>query len=179
MYDSVKRQQRDQVADMAADLYRGRRAQLLAIARRNSATNEDAEEALQDAFILFIDRYDPTEGSPPLAWLMLTLKRRCWAIYKRQKLYGNYQPQQSGNTIAATPLEARADPAPAPDELAEVSETVERVREQFAQLKPQERTALSLLALGYSYQEIMQRQGWTYTKVNRCISEGRAALRTT
>jgi DNA-directed RNA polymerase specialized sigma24 family protein len=33
------------------------------------------------------------------------------------------------------------------------------------------------LALGYSYREIAERQGWTYTKVNRCVAEGRAALR--
>jgi RNA polymerase sigma factor (sigma-70 family) len=174
MYDSAKR---DQATDLAGDLYRNNHAHLLAIARRNSANNEDAEEALQDAFILFIDRFDPAEGSPPLAWLTLTLKRRCWAIYKRQKLYGNYQPQQSGNTLAATPLEARADPARRPDELAEITESIDRVREQMGQLKPQERTALGLLALGYTYREICEITDWTYTKVNRCIAEGRTALR--
>jgi len=44
-------------------------------------------------------------------------------------------------------------------------------------LKPDERRALLLLALGYSYKEIATRNGWTFTKVNRCIAEGRAALR--
>jgi hypothetical protein len=34
-----------------------------------------------------------------------------------------------------------------------------------------------LRAAGYSYREIGERQGWTYIKVNRCIAEGRAALR--
>jgi RNA polymerase sigma factor (sigma-70 family) len=158
-------------------LYNAHRSHLLGIARRNSATNEDAEEALHDAFILFINHYDPSDGSPPLAWLTLTLKRRCWAIYKRQRRTGSYQPQPSGHPVAPSPLEARADPARPPDELAEVAESVERVREQFAQLKPQERTALGLLALGYTYREICDITGWTYTKVNRCIAEGRAALR--
>ena len=158
-------------------LYNSHRQHLLAIARRNSTTNEDAEEALHDAFILFIDHYDPSDGSPPLAWLTLTLKRRCWAIYKRQKLHGNYQPRHSNHPLAPTPLESRADPARSPDEMAEVSESIEKVRKQFAQLKPQERTALGLLALGYTYREICNITGWTYTKVNRCIAEGRAALR--
>jgi DNA-directed RNA polymerase specialized sigma24 family protein len=32
-------------------------------------------------------------------------------------------------------------------------------------------------AAGLSYTEIGELRGWTYTKVNRCLSEGRAALR--
>jgi DNA-directed RNA polymerase specialized sigma24 family protein len=50
-------------------------------------------------------------------------------------------------------------------------------RERLAQLKPDERTALLLFGLGYSYHEIGERRGWSYTKVNRAITEGRAALR--
>jgi DNA-directed RNA polymerase specialized sigma24 family protein len=38
-------------------------------------------------------------------------------------------------------------------------------------------TALGMLAADLSYAEIDARRGWTYTKVNRCIAEGRAALR--
>ena len=48
---------------------------------------------------------------------------------------------------------------------------------RFEALKPDQRTALILLGLGCSYAEIGALRGWTYTKVNRCISEGRAALR--
>jgi len=44
-------------------------------------------------------------------------------------------------------------------------------------LTPDQRTALILLAAGFSYREIADRRGWTYTKVNRSIAEGRAALR--
>jgi DNA-directed RNA polymerase specialized sigma24 family protein len=47
----------------------------------------------------------------------------------------------------------------------------------LARLKPAERRALSLLAFGYSYREIMVATGWTYTKVNRSIREGRVTLR--
>lgn len=173
----AERPTRNPITALAAKIYREKHAYLLAIARRNSATNEDAEEALHDAFILFIDRYNPTEGSPPLAWLTLTLKRRCWAIYKCQRRAGSYQPRPSDHPLAPSPLETRADPARAPDELAEVTESVERVREQMRQLKPQERTALGLLALGHSYKEIADLCSWSYTKVNRCIAEGRTALR--
>jgi DNA-directed RNA polymerase specialized sigma24 family protein len=44
-------------------------------------------------------------------------------------------------------------------------------------LKPDERRALVLKAEGFSYAEICELNGWTYTKVNRCLAEGRARLR--
>ncbi len=70
---------------------------------------------------------------------------------------------------------------PADDQ--DVKEAVERAerllqaRDRYRRLKPEERTALALFGLGYSYKEIAEMRGWTYTKVNRCIREGRAKLR--
>ncbi len=56
-------------------------------------------------------------------------------------------------------------------------ELVEDARTRLAALKPAERRALSLIAAGFSYAEIGAMNEWTFTKVNRCIAEGRAALR--
>jgi hypothetical protein len=56
----------------------------------------------------------------------------------------------------------------------------ERLRqgaEALHRLKPQEARALRLKAEGYTYKEICRITGWTYTKVNRCLTEGRQALR--
>jgi RNA polymerase sigma factor (sigma-70 family) len=156
---------------LADRLYTEHRVRLLAIARRNSASLEDAEEALQDAFILFIDRFDPDSGAPPLAWITLTLKRRCWALYRHQRMRATMRREGGA--------EGLRDPHRLPDELAEVTENVARVRHQLAGLKPAERETLGLLALGYSYREICELTGWTYTKVNRCIAEGRSSLRHT
>ena len=154
---------------LAERLYAEHRGRLLTIARRNSACGEDAEEALQDTFILFIDRFDAATEAPPLAWLTLTLKRRCWALYRHQRIR------------AAARREGGAEGLPdrnrLPEEMAEVTETVAGARQQLGALKPAEREALGLLAFGYSYREICELTGWTYTKVNRCISEGRASLR--
>jgi DNA-directed RNA polymerase specialized sigma24 family protein len=49
--------------------------------------------------------------------------------------------------------------------------------DQLAALKPDQRIALLLHAAGYSYAEISELRGWTHTKVNRSLAEGRAALR--
>jgi hypothetical protein len=43
--------------------------------------------------------------------------------------------------------------------------------------EPNEHKALGLVAAGYRYQEIMEMTGWTYTKVNRLVAEGRDRLR--
>lgn len=162
---------------LAGHLYTHHRARLLAIARRNSTNPEDAEEALQDAFILFINHFDPSNGSPPLAWLTLTLKRRCWALTQTQR---NRQPIQiSPHNRTSTPdadSNGPADTRPQPDEIAEMKAKLSDLKARLHALKPSERRALALLALGYSYREICDTTGWTYTKVNRCIYEGRKAL---
>src|SRR5690242_11830682 len=51
-----------------------------------------------------------------------------------------------------------------------------RIRD-LASLKPRERDALYLKALGLSYQEIGELTSSTYMAVNRRITEGRARLR--
>jgi DNA-directed RNA polymerase specialized sigma24 family protein len=67
-----------QVRQLATELYADHHDYLLAIARKNAHTEADAEEALQEAFVSFIAKFDPDGGAPPLAWLTLTLKRQCW-----------------------------------------------------------------------------------------------------
>ncbi len=52
-----------------------------------------------------------------------------------------------------------------------------RSLEALARLKPDERTAVLLKAEGFSYREIGERNGWTYTKVNRAVTEGRRRFR--
>jgi DNA-directed RNA polymerase specialized sigma24 family protein len=34
-----------------------------------------------------------------------------------------------------------------------------------------------ILGCGYSYLEIAEHRGWTYSKLDRCVRRGRAALR--
>src|SRR5436190_12468637 len=53
------------------------------------------------------------------------------------------------------------------------AERVRRSAEALRTLKSDEANALLLKAHGLSYDEIATQQGWTYTKVNRAITEGR------
>jgi RNA polymerase sigma factor (sigma-70 family) len=155
---------------IAERLYSQQRQRLLAIARRNCADADDAEEALQDAFVLFIDHFDPAGEAPALPWLTLTLKRRCWALYARRRQ--GPRPLANGRLERLAGLGLRA-----PQELCEVAEEATRLRRDLAALKPDQRRALALLALGYTYREIAESCGWSRSKVNRSLAEGRARLR--
>jgi hypothetical protein len=72
-------------------------------------------------------------------------------------------------------LPATAD---GPPERAERREAIARSREALQTLKPQELRALTLLAEGYSYVEIGEITGYSQTKINRCLAEGRERFRT-
>ena len=67
--------------------------------------------------------------------------------------------------------------ADGPPERAERREAVARSREALKALKPQELRALTLLAEGYSYAEIGEITGFSRTKINRCLAEGRERFR--
>src|SRR5215218_1458960 len=72
-------------------------------------------------------------------------------------------------------LDSRAPDAQRPvDELLAARERVSRGAEALRRLKPDEAKALMLKAEGHSYKEIGDALGWTYTKTNRAITEGRA-----
>jgi RNA polymerase sigma factor (sigma-70 family) len=169
--DSAQRQ----VRKLATELFTDKHVYLLALARRNDHTEADAEEALQEAFASFIAKFDPERGAPPLAWLTLTLRRQCWRQRREAHLDRHVgQEAESGGEELGSFLDRLTSLEPEPAE-----RVIEREdgRERLRRLKPDERTALGMRAAGLSYKEIAELRGWTHTKVNRCLSEGRATLR--
>jgi DNA-directed RNA polymerase specialized sigma24 family protein len=160
-------------AKIVAGIYSQHRHGLLSIARLNCSSPDDAEEALQDALMFFIESYDPTSAAPALPWLTLTLKRRCWAIARR----AGQEKQRIRELCRERDHQPSVETLARPEAVVEMRERALLRRRQLAELKCDERRALMLMGLGYSYKEISTSTGWTYTKVNRCIREGRAALR--
>jgi DNA-directed RNA polymerase specialized sigma24 family protein len=177
--EQLSSQQRGELLDQ---LLKEHGAKLRAQTRRNSQLPSDADDALQDACVAFLRFYDGPGGLDALRWMQLVSKRCAWVIGRR----GHRQRERSFGLPGEDRPDASpaddfelflADPGRGPAELAEDADTARERRRRFAQLKPDERRALLLFALGYSYGEIAERCGWTYTKVNRCINEGRATLR--
>jgi RNA polymerase sigma factor (sigma-70 family) len=146
-------------------LLRAHRGTLLRLARRCSGTAEDAEDALQRALEIYVRRLPTLDPATELAWLKVVLRHEALALGAKRAAS---TPLEDGELAGQLPAEAAAV-----DERIESGERTARSLEALGALKPDERTALLLKAQGYSYAEIGRRQNWTYTKVNRAITEGR------
>jgi RNA polymerase sigma factor (sigma-70 family) len=165
-------------AQILDEVMRSKKGRLWAQARRFTASDQDADDALEDACIAFLRYFRPEPGSNPAGWMMTTVKHAALKVTR----HGNLRRQRSA--LPEDPGQHDAwwesslpDLGPSPQERVEAREWVTRRADLFAQLKPDQRTALWLLAFGFSYLEIGERQGWTQTKVNRCVAEGRGRLR--
>jgi RNA polymerase sigma factor (sigma-70 family) len=147
-------------------------AALRRTARRHSLCGDDAEDAYQRALEILLTKAPPCEPARLAAWMHTVTKREAMAVRRgRERLLGaRFSAERDGEPQGADALPGER---PGPPELAERRERVERSSEALAALKPHERRALVLKAEGYSYAEIQELCGWTYTKVNRCMAEGR------
>lgn len=148
---------------------------LLAIATRNARGKVAlAEESVQEALCSFMRRYDPDGEAPSEAWLVVAMKRDCWRRYDREhydKRAGQeLGPDEEGSGFLMEQLAA-------PDSMEDqVIERVEADR-RLGRLKPDERASVELQGAGFSYAEIAEHMGWTYTKVHRSVKEGRRRLK--
>ena len=142
------------------------RDQMLATARRYSAGPHDAEDAYQRAAEIVLAR-QPTGTEEELCrWVRTTVKHEALAIRRQQR-----RTAPAGDAVG--------DREPAGPDISERAERSERLRlgaQALSLLKPQEVRCLILRARGFSYREICEETGWSYTKVNRSITEGRRAF---
>ncbi len=168
--------QRDRNARLLEALLRSSDQLLRHQARKHAELPEDAEDALQRAYLLFLERYDGRWK--PLPWLYTTVKREAWAIRRRacrsRELSLDAPAREADRQALNETIPSDGCP---PEERVCSQELFEERRRALAALKPDQRQALWLFGTGYSYAEICQLTGWTYTKVNRSIAEGRAELR--
>ena len=163
-------------ARVALELLEGNAAVLSRIARRHSLCREDADDALQRATLILLTKGPPIDPGRLIAWMAVVTKHEAIAVRRtRERLLCCLAPADAGPAVDR--LDAVAHDGPDPAECAERRERLDRARAALAALKANERIAILLQAQGYSYVEICELCGWTYTKVNRCLAEGRAALR--
>jgi RNA polymerase sigma factor (sigma-70 family) len=166
---------RSRRAQAALELLETDDAAVRRTARRHSLCADDAEDAYQRALEILLTKAPPCEGSRLVAWMHTVTKREAMAVRRaRERLLAARVPAAPDDD--PLPLDSLPGPGPGPAERAERRERVARSSEALATLKPQERRALVLKAEGYSYAEIQELCGWTYTKVNRCMAEGRKAF---
>ena len=139
---------------------------LVRVAQQWSSCADDALDAYQRALEIYVRRLDRVDERTELSWLRVVVRNEALAV-RRQR--GEALPVEEAD------LDGRpADDQRTVEELVTGSERVERSAEALRRIKPDEARALILKAQGFSYDEIGRSLGWSYTKVNRCITEGRA-----
>ena len=152
--------------DRVLAVVRENAASLLRVARRHSICGSDAEDAYQRALVIYLERVDRVRDATAGEWLRTVVKHEAMAIREqRQRVLPHEEVDFDG--YAATDLSEG-------DERVLRFDRVTRAAEALQRCKTDEATALMLKAEGRSYDEIGQLTGWSYTKVNRCLAEGRA-----
>jgi RNA polymerase sigma factor (sigma-70 family) len=162
------RPERGEIDEAALRLLARHGAQILATARRHAVTPEDAEDAYQRGIEILLTKAPSTSEDELIPWLKTVVKHEAWALRR----------QRERHSPVTDDGELRDRPAPTAV-THEQAERLERLRlgaEALGQLKPHEVRALRLKAEGFSYREICAMTGWSYTKVNRLLTEGRQAF---
>jgi RNA polymerase sigma factor (sigma-70 family) len=147
-------------------------------ARRYSICAADADDALQRAMEILLVKAPPGEARELVRWMQTVTKHEALAIRRgRERQLGTPaartgSDEDPGDWLALIPSQGAG-----PAERVERREAIARSREALKTLKPAELKALTLLAEGYSYAEIGEMTGFSRTKVNRCLAEGRERFR--
>jgi RNA polymerase sigma factor (sigma-70 family) len=135
------------------------------VARQASLCHDDALDAYQRALEIFVRRVETVDPETEVAWLKVVVRHEAMAI-RRSRM-----ESVTGDELdldAFVPAVERS----VEDKIAS-EERVRRSAEALRALKPDEAKALMMKAHGLSYAEIGAQNGWSYTKVNRAVTEGR------
>jgi RNA polymerase sigma factor (sigma-70 family) len=160
----------------AVETFARHEASLRRTAQRYSICTDDADEALQRGLEILL-RKAPTDDPRDLVrWTQTVVKHEALSVRAEREriLAGPAAATDPDHEDWIAMLPAETD---GPAERAERHEAIERSREALTTLKPQELRTLTLLAEGYSYREIAQITGYSATKVNRALAEGRERFR--
>lgn len=147
-------------------------------ARRYSLCPADAEDAFQRALEILLTKAPTVDSRDLIRWMQTVTKHEALAVRRnRERLLGTAPLPAVGEEEDVDWMALIPAPTDGPAERAERHELVIRSREALQTLKPAELKALTLLAEGYSYTEISELTGFSRTKVNRCLAEGRERFR--
>lgn len=141
------------------------------LARWLTRNREDAEDAVQEAFLRAFSALDNLRGNDAKPWLLTIVRNTCLTWLKRER-----------GAMAAAGLEENLDhptePSPNPEAAVMISADRETVRRALEQLPPEFREAIVLREIeGLSYKEIAAAVGVPVGTVMSRLSRGREWLR--
>jgi RNA polymerase sigma factor (sigma-70 family) len=125
---------------------------------------DDAQDAVQRAFEIYLKKLDSVIPETELNWLKVVVRHEALAVRR-------------GRAAVATDdldFDARPSEAPTIEDHLSSCERVERTAEALAELHEDEARALVSKAAGLSYEEIAAAYSWTYNRTDKAITRGRA-----
>ena len=152
--------------DLVTEVVRDNAASLLRLARQHSICDDDAADAYQKTLVIYLERVDRVDHATAGAWLRTVCKHEAIRLRAARQRVAPSDPMEWDEQPAADPHDA--------EERASSLERVARAAEALRACRPEEARAMLLRADGSSYAEIGELCGWSYSKVNRSLADGRA-----
>jgi RNA polymerase sigma-70 factor (ECF subfamily) len=154
-------------------LYRAYAGRILRTVRRITRNDEDAEDAVQEAFLSAFRHIQTFDGRSAFStWLTrIGINSALMMLRKKRKSHEVAQDSESGSTWEAM------DSAPDPEQQYAEQERLKRVRDAIAGLRPSIRRALEIHTLqGRSVEEMASEMGISVCAAKGRLFHARAAL---
>jgi RNA polymerase sigma factor (sigma-70 family) len=142
------------------------REHMLAVARRRCASEEDAEDCVQEA-MLRVAQFDRLDPARTVALLTSVVARLAVDMHRRRSREQRYQPRLA---------EAPEQQAP-PDEAVLDAGEAQWLASQLPLLPERERAVFTQRAAGYTASETAARLGLTYKSVESAFTRARGRMR--
>lgn len=145
-------------------------AQIMGIARSYSQCAADADDAFQHAVEKLITKAPNECDEQLVSWLKVVVRNEALMIHRANRRRDPGEFEEIAEHWVADAVE--------PETHVLGEESLGQGREALSKLSPAQVRCLLLRADGLGYPEICKITGFSYAKVNRCLSEGRKMLRT-
>jgi RNA polymerase sigma factor (sigma-70 family) len=167
-HDAGARLTDDQAHDLVVRTVATQAESLMRTARRHSLCTDDAHDAYQRSMEIFLRRARTLDPASAHKWLHVVVKHEAMEVRRGRTASVGFEEVDFDRHAS------RHDSSP--EERVVGAERTHRASEALRRLKPQELRAMWLKALGHSYVEIGEATGYSQTKVNRSLTEGRRSF---
>jgi RNA polymerase sigma factor (sigma-70 family) len=160
-----------------AELFRLHYSRLVRQVQRGDGVPEAVAEDCASIAFLQLCRKQPDRCERTPGWLRVVARHEAYAWHRHaRRCWSLDEPVAESSATGAGERATFADLVRAPVDVDLAVDAREALR-SLAGLGDRRRAALTLKVAGYSYREIQEILGVTYTWINRHLTEGRAALR--
>lgn len=125
------------------------------LARWLTGNPQDAEDAVQDAYLRACRGFDGFAGSDGARWILAIVRNTCFTMLRKGRMWRNVVRLETARGHAPDAIEAQPDSAPGPEDQLHAKREGERLHAAIAALPDGLREVLILREVeGFSYAQI-------------------------